>query len=125
MMKSEARTGAARGGKLVIINQAANYLTIGFANAFKKRFDDVALITGSVHAQGEELDDSIAVTFINRWHERPSWKKAASPKECTASANKRVMMRGEVGGHTDGEVGGHRTLNHTDDTDTRTYTDKH
>lgn len=78
MMKTETRTGTVRGGKLVIINQAANYLTIGFANAFKKRFDEVALITGSVHAQGEELDDRITVTYINRWHERPAWKKAAS-----------------------------------------------
>jgi glycosyltransferase involved in cell wall biosynthesis len=78
MTITEARAHTARGGKLVIINQAANYLTIGFANAFKKRFDEVAMITGSVHTQGEKLDDSITVTYINRWHERPTWKKAAS-----------------------------------------------
>jgi glycosyltransferase involved in cell wall biosynthesis len=77
-MNTNSRIGADNGEKLVIVNQAANYLTIGFANAFKRRFDEVALITGSVHAQGEELDDSISVTYINRWHERPAWKKAGS-----------------------------------------------
>ena len=64
--------------KIVILNQAANYLTIGLANAFNQRFDQVALITGSVHVQGEELDPDIEVTRINRWHERPARKKALS-----------------------------------------------
>jgi len=64
--------------RVVLINQAANYLTVGFANAFKRRFDEVALITSSVHVQGEELDRDIRVTWINRWHERPAWKKAGS-----------------------------------------------
>jgi glycosyltransferase involved in cell wall biosynthesis len=63
---------------IVIVNQAANYLTVGFANAFEKRFDHTALIAGSVHVQGEELDPNIQLTRINRWHERPLWKKAAS-----------------------------------------------
>jgi hypothetical protein len=36
------------------------------------------LITGSVHVQGEELDPDIEVHRINRWHERPAWKKAFS-----------------------------------------------
>ena len=76
--KTELRKRSECGEKLVIINQATNYLTIGFANAFKKRFKEVALITGSVHAQGEELEESISVTYINRWHESPAWKKAAS-----------------------------------------------
>ena len=65
-------------GKLVIINQAANYLTIGLANSFNRRFEEVALVTGSVHVQGEDLEEGIAVTRINRWHERPAFKKAAS-----------------------------------------------
>jgi len=64
--------------QLVILNQAANYLTVGFANAFNRRFDSVTLITGSVHVQGEELDSDIVVHKINRWHERPALKKAAS-----------------------------------------------
>jgi len=64
--------------QVVLINQAANYLTVGFANAFNQRFDEVALITGSVHVQGEELDRDIRVSWINRWQERPAWKKAGS-----------------------------------------------
>ena len=64
--------------RLVILNQAANYLTVGFANAFNRRFDSVTLITGSVHVQGEELDSDIEVRMINRWHERPAWKKAGT-----------------------------------------------
>lgn len=66
------------GRKLVILNQAANYLTIGFSNAFKNRFEEVVLITGSVHVQGEELDSAIKVTPINRWHEKPAKKKVLS-----------------------------------------------
>lgn len=64
--------------RLVILNQAANYLTVGFANAFNRRFDSVTLITGSVHVQGEKLDSDIEVRKVNRWHERPAWKKAGS-----------------------------------------------
>ena len=64
--------------KIVILNQAVNYLTVGFANAFNQRFDEVALITGSVHVQGEELDPDIEVSRINHWQERPAWKKAFS-----------------------------------------------
>jgi glycosyltransferase involved in cell wall biosynthesis len=63
---------------LVIVNQAANYLTIGLANEFAKKFDTVSLVVGSINNQGELLAPSIKVHYINRWHERPSWKKAAS-----------------------------------------------
>lgn len=64
--------------KLVILNQASNYLTIGFANAFKKEFDEVVLMTGGVHVQGEELDSQIKIQSINRWHESPASKKMKS-----------------------------------------------
>lgn len=64
--------------KLVIVNQAANYLTIGLANAFKNRINTVALITGSVHVQGEELNTDIDVSWINKWHEKPAWKKVCA-----------------------------------------------
>lgn len=64
--------------KIVIVNQAVNYLTIGFANAFYQKFEDVVLITGSVHAQGEELNPSIKVDKINQWHDRPTSKKIFS-----------------------------------------------
>lgn len=64
--------------KIVVVNQAVNYLTIGFTNAFYKKFDQVALITGSIHVQGEELEPGIEVKKINKWAERPAWKKMAS-----------------------------------------------
>lgn len=73
---SQSPTSRAR--NLVILNQAANYLTIGFANAFNRRFNSVTLIAGSVHVQGEELDRDVRVHKINRWHERPARKKALS-----------------------------------------------
>lgn len=63
---------------IVVVNQAVNYLTIGFCNAFNQKFDSVALITGSIHVQGEELDSDIEITGINHWVERPAWKKTAS-----------------------------------------------
>ena len=64
--------------KIVVVNQAANYLTIGFCNAFAERFASVSLITGSIHTQGEELRDNVEVTFINKWVERPAKKKFLS-----------------------------------------------
>ena len=53
--------------KIVVVNQATNYLTIGFCNAFSERFEKVNLITGSVHVQGEELKDTIEITKINKY----------------------------------------------------------
>lgn len=64
--------------KIVIINQASNYLTIGFANAFFKKFEDVTLITGSIRVQGVELNPDIKVHFIHRWVESPAHKKLIS-----------------------------------------------
>lgn len=61
--------------KIVILNQAANYLTIGFCNAFCYRFSEVILITGSIHVQGEELDEKVRVRYINKWYEYPAYKK--------------------------------------------------
>lgn len=61
--------------KIVIVNQASNYLTVGFCNAFLRRFERVALVTGSVHIQGEELHPDVEVSYINHWIERPAWKK--------------------------------------------------
>lgn len=63
---------------LVILNQAANYLTVGFANAFKEKFDTVTLISGSVHVQGEELRNDVEVRRITLWRERPAFRKALS-----------------------------------------------
>jgi len=58
-----------RDRKIVIINQAVNYLTIGICNEFAIRFEDVSLLTGSIHAQGEELNKKIEVKYINKWQE--------------------------------------------------------
>lgn len=64
--------------KIVVVNQASNYLTVGFCNAFAEKFDNVALITGSIHIQGEELKKDVEVTYINKWVERPARKKFSS-----------------------------------------------
>src|SRR5690606_5154171 len=64
--------------KIVVLNQAANYLTIGFCNAFAEQVNEVVLITGSVHVQGEALSDKVKVQYINQWHEAPASKKAVS-----------------------------------------------
>ena len=64
--------------KIVVVNQAVNYLTIGLCNAFKDRFEKVALITGGIHTQGEELHPSIKVSIINKWYAKPFLKKLSS-----------------------------------------------
>jgi glycosyltransferase involved in cell wall biosynthesis len=65
--------------KLVIVNQAVNYLTIDLANAFARSgVSKVALIAGSIHAQRESLSQEVSVSKIVRWRERPTWKKALS-----------------------------------------------
>lgn len=64
--------------KLIIVNQAVNYLTIGLANAFYRKMDEVVLMTGSIHVQGEELNPNIKVQKINKWYESPASKKAFS-----------------------------------------------
>lgn len=64
--------------KIVIVNLAVNYLTIGVCNAFASNFNSVALITGSIHAQGEELLDEVKVYRINKWVEQPAYRKLAS-----------------------------------------------
>ena len=61
--------------KIVIVNQAVNYLTVGLCNAFKERFETVELITGNVHEQGEELSESVEVTIINKVVTNPVSKK--------------------------------------------------
>lgn len=74
----EGNIGATSGRKIVVVNQAVNYLTIGFCNAFRERFEEVAVITGSVHVQGEELDPRVRWTRIAHWVERPAWRKLVS-----------------------------------------------
>jgi hypothetical protein len=62
--------------KIVVINQAVNYLTIGLANSFNEEFENVALITGSIHVQGELLDEDIQVSYISKWKEEHGIGKA-------------------------------------------------
>ena len=64
--------------KIVFVNQASNYLTVGFCNAFAEKFENVALVTGSIHIQGEELKPNVEVSGINKWVERPARKKFVS-----------------------------------------------
>ncbi|MEL7834388.1 glycosyltransferase [Fodinibius sp. N2] len=64
--------------KIVVVNQAVNYLTVGLCNAFTEEFGQVDLITGSIHEQGESLKKSVRVTKMNTWVDRPSWKKMLS-----------------------------------------------
>lgn len=61
--------------KIVIINQAVNYLTIGICNEFAKKFEQVDLVTGSVHVQGEELNPKINIKYISKWKEAHGFKK--------------------------------------------------
>lgn len=77
MLRSRQKQGI-RSRKIVLVNQAVNYLTIGLANGFFESGNELALISGGVHVQGEKLDAGIEVHWINRWHERPAWKKAWS-----------------------------------------------
>lgn len=62
--------------KIVIVNQAVNYLTIGLCNEFAASFADVSLVTGSIHVQGEELSVAVKVRFIDRWREEHGIGKA-------------------------------------------------
>jgi len=64
--------------KVVVVNQASNYLTVGFCYAFAEKFESVSLVTGSIHIQGEELNPDVKVTYINKWIERPAKKKFLS-----------------------------------------------
>jgi hypothetical protein len=54
MNNSQHAVSKIKDRKIVVINQAVNFLTIGFANAFYDKFEDVTLIIESIHTQGEE-----------------------------------------------------------------------
>ena len=61
--------------KIVVVNQAVNYLTIGLCNEFAAKFENVSLVTGSIHVQGEKLNNTIEVAYINKWIETHGVKK--------------------------------------------------
>jgi hypothetical protein len=62
--------------KIVVVNQAVNYLTVGLCNEFAARFTQVALITGNVHSQGEELSGRVELRGICKWREQHGFYKA-------------------------------------------------
>ena len=62
--------------KIIIVNQAVNYLTIGICNEFAVKFENVTLLTGGVHTQGEALDPTIEVKKLNKWKEEHGFSKA-------------------------------------------------
>ena len=62
--------------KIVIVNQAVNYLTIGICNEFATKFEKVSLITGGIHAQGEESNKEIGIDYILPWKEEHGCGKA-------------------------------------------------
>lgn len=64
--------------KIVIVNQAVNYLTVGIANAFAERFENVSLITGNVHEQDEKLNSQISISFITKYKETSTVAKFLS-----------------------------------------------
>ncbi len=63
---------------LVIVNQEANYLTTGLANAFLRKFDSVTLVTGVLHTQGEYLNPAIKIVPITQMSNSSGWRKAWS-----------------------------------------------
>ncbi len=64
--------------KIVFINQATGYLTIDTINEFTKSFDNVALITGSIRVQDDELDTKVKISKIVKYNRGSSIKKALS-----------------------------------------------
>lgn len=64
--------------KIVFINQATGYLTIDILNEFAQRFNDVALITGSVRVQDDELNSKIKVSKVVKYNRGSNLKKASS-----------------------------------------------
>lgn len=64
--------------KILVLNQASNYLTVGFCNSFVDKVNEVVLVTGGVHVQGESLKAEVGIHYINRWQESHGVKKAFS-----------------------------------------------
>lgn len=62
--------------KIIIINQAVNYLTVAICNEFVVKYDEVVLLTGSIHEQGEPLNSNVKVKYITKWKEEHGFKKA-------------------------------------------------
>lgn len=63
---------------IVFINQATGYLTIDTVNCFAGYFNKVALITGSVRTQDDELDSKVAVSKIIKYDRGNNFRKMFS-----------------------------------------------
>ena len=64
--------------KIVFINQATGYLTIDVINVFARKYDQVALITGSIRIQNNNLDPKVKVSRILKYNRGSNFKKAFS-----------------------------------------------
>lgn len=64
--------------KIVFINQATGYLTIDIINSFTEKFEEVALITGSIRVQNKQLNPSVKVSKIVRYNRGNTFWKAVS-----------------------------------------------
>ncbi len=78
IFREQVQVAQNKNRKIVVVNQAVNYLTIGLCNAFAEEFGQVDLITGSIHEQGEPLSQSVKVTKMNAWVSHSGWKKMFS-----------------------------------------------
>jgi glycosyltransferase involved in cell wall biosynthesis len=64
--------------RIVFINQATGYLTIDIVNAFARKFEEVALITGSIRVQETELSKHVHVSKIAKYDRGNSFRKGLS-----------------------------------------------
>ena len=64
--------------KIVFINQATGYLTIDIINSFTEKFDEVALIAGSIRVQEVKLKDSVKWIKIIKYNRGNPVKKSFS-----------------------------------------------
>lgn len=78
MVQYSSRKKVDSGLKLVVVNQAVNYLTVDICNAFYSQYEDIVLLTGGVRKHGEALHPNVEVVYINKWVAHPSWKKYLS-----------------------------------------------
>ena len=61
--------------KVVLINQSTGYLMIDIVNAYRDKYDKVALIAGSVKVSERELDDAVAIDKIIAYDRSSSIKR--------------------------------------------------
>lgn len=55
-------------GKIVFVNQATGYLTIDIINEFAKKFEEIALIAGSIRVQDTPLNDKVSWSKIIKYN---------------------------------------------------------